>query len=149
MAGPGAVSAVPGAYPLVGILRPSTPPREGYALRFERVLNGDDLDRLMLPGEQGGGLLLARPEWHRRAACRGVGADAFYPERYRDLQPARAMCEACPVRAQCAEAGVDDEHGVWGGVTPGERSRARTGRPRRRGSGAHLVHIAAQNTAKR
>jgi hypothetical protein len=25
--------------------------------------------------------LLARPEWHQRAACRGVGTDVFYVER--------------------------------------------------------------------
>jgi len=80
----------------------------------------------MLPGDVGGGLLLARPAWHARAACRGVGADQFFVEKFGDLRPARALCSACPVRDECAAQGDEEEAGMWGGLTAGERRKART-----------------------
>ncbi len=36
----------------------------------------DDLERLLTP-----------PAWHQQAACRGVGAKTFFPERRRALNP--------------------------------------------------------------
>lgn len=64
-----------------------------------------------------------RPAWHRLAACRGVGREVFFPPRGGSLAPARALCNGCPVAAECAAAGGAQE-GVWGGATPRERSRA-------------------------
>ena len=70
----------------------------------------------------------SRPTWHDLAACRGRGPAAFYPgagvvrgvadDPYRQ---AIQLCSRCPVRAQCAEAGAGEVHGVWGGQTPAER----------------------------
>lgn len=34
---------------------------------------------------------------------------------------ARSECRACPLVAQCRENGMDEEHGMWGGMTPRER----------------------------
>jgi hypothetical protein len=62
-----------------------------------------------------------RPEWHRRAACRGQGPEAFYPEARQPADEALAICASCPVTAECAAAGQSERHGVWGGLTPPQR----------------------------
>lgn len=78
------------------------------------------------PGEWSDPLesLLARPEWHRRAACRGVGTDAFFLIRGQDPGPARELCGRCPVVAECAEVGQAEDYGIWGGLSPGQRRRS-------------------------
>jgi WhiB family transcriptional regulator, redox-sensing transcriptional regulator len=46
--------------------------------------------------------LFERPEWHQRAACRGVDPDLFFPERgSRRYVEALAYCAGCEVRSQC------------------------------------------------
>lgn len=79
---------------------------------------------LMVPGD---GLdlfeaLLARPAWHAHAACRGKGTAAFFAAT---SDTARRVCAACPVVAECAEAGQDERHGVWGGLSEDDRRKAR------------------------
>ncbi|HEX7355276.1 MAG TPA: WhiB family transcriptional regulator [Mycobacteriales bacterium] len=75
--------------------------------------------------------LLERPEWHRRAACRGMGPSAFYPESGWGHAPtaeaaaARAVCAECPVRAECADAGMGEHYGVWGGLSLNQRRAMR------------------------
>jgi len=44
-----------------------------------------------------------------------------------------AVCQTCPVRADCLEAGMAERHGIWGGTTERERVRLRAAR---RGSAA-------------
>lgn len=68
-----------------------------------------------------------RPEWHRRAACRGpdVPVDIFYPERGESLKHARDLCAVCPVRPQCHDAGLREKYGIWGGSSERERRRLR------------------------
>jgi hypothetical protein len=34
-----------------------------------------------------------------------------------DVGPAKALCEACPVRPQRQEAGLSERHGNWGGLS--------------------------------
>lgn len=66
--------------------------------------------------------LLARPAWHADAACRDVGLDVMFPSavgshgtKGRAVEEAEAICWTCPVRSECAEAGRNERHGVWGG----------------------------------
>lgn len=66
--------------------------------------------------------LLARPAWHARAACRGVGPSLFFAD---DAEAAQDTCAGCPVRLECAEAGQKEPAGVWGGTSARERRRAR------------------------
>ena len=71
---------------------------------------------------------LVRPEsWLDDAACRGVGTDVFYPEKPTragaQYRAAQRICRSCPVTAECLTAGMDDPHGVWGGLTPAERAQ--------------------------
>jgi len=71
-----------------------------------------------------------REAWHREAACRGTDPRVFYPAGRPgapvSIAEAAEYCRACPVVAECAEAGEREQDGIWGGVL---RSR-RKGRPR-------------------
>jgi transcription factor WhiB len=79
---------------------------------------------LMTPEAPAGFLeLFAPPAWYSQAACRHVGPATFFPEG-RASAEALALCAECPVRAECAEAGMGERHGVWGGMTLRERRRA-------------------------
>jgi len=72
--------------------------------------------------------------WRAKAACRGLDPDIFYPstDEDDDALPAKAVCDACPVRESCLEhaLGFREKDGVWGGAT--ERERRRIIRQRRR-----------------
>lgn len=72
-----------------------------------------------------------RPAWHAQAACRGMGWQLFFVERGENVQPARAVCEGCPVQAQCLEAAQSENFGIWGGQTAKERSKGRRRRQNR------------------
>jgi WhiB family transcriptional regulator, redox-sensing transcriptional regulator len=71
-------------------------------------------------------------QWQRAALCRGEAGRDFYPpfggERKRDRKArelrAKAVCESCPVRAECLDHAVSsgERYGVWGGLTSDERS---------------------------
>ncbi|MDA8269754.1 MAG: WhiB family transcriptional regulator [Actinomycetota bacterium] len=62
---------------------------------------------------------------YRRTACAGAPVDLFFPDPTRPdaqrLEQARAICADCPVREACLAAGMAEEHGIWGGLTPRER----------------------------
>jgi WhiB family redox-sensing transcriptional regulator len=72
--------------------------------------------------------------WRDKGRCRGVDPEIFYPPEDDEeaAAPAKAICEACPVREACLEHAIARrEHlGVWGGLT--ERERRRLIRRRRR-----------------
>ena len=70
--------------------------------------------------------------WRDHAACRGIEPDIFYPLTDEDAEPAKAVCDACPVRATCLDYALSsrERDGVWGGAT--ERERRRMIRQRRR-----------------
>ncbi|MCL6091835.1 MAG: WhiB family transcriptional regulator [Actinobacteria bacterium] len=89
------------------------------------VSDSEDLERELLG-------LLRRPHWQSHAACRGMGAETFFPaeglrtssavERfYANLK--KAFCDNCPVCSQCLAAGLDEAWGLWGGLSPVERRR--------------------------
>ena len=61
--------------------------------------------------------------WMEDATCAQVGPldHAFFPDRGRTPSQALELCQACPVRAQCLAFGLDEPHGIWGGVS--ERGR--------------------------
>lgn len=85
-------------------------------------------------------LLVRVPEWHRSAACRGVGPDVFFPVR-RSGQPnhgaeAKAICAQCPVLARCLDDSVQrsEAYGIAGGCGEADRRvfrRALSDRPHR------------------
>ena len=76
--------------------------------------------------------------WSRSATCRGMATSLFFPEavvpeRGRPdpamVAEAKAACARCPVRERCLAVGLREEHGIWGGLTVGERRAARRARP--------------------
>lgn len=68
-----------------------------------------------------------RPEkWMRYALCTQVDPDLFFPERGGDMgrvADAKAVCEACDVRAQCLAYAMrrGEDEGIWGGLAPRQR----------------------------
>lgn len=67
------------------------------------------------------------PDWHQRAACRGLDPELFFPLAGHDAKEAKAVCRTCPVKEPCYEAGRDEYFGVWGGTTRKERQMAELG----------------------
>ncbi len=72
--------------------------------------------------------------WYGQAACRGTDVEVFFVEagnhRFPDWSQALRFCRNCPVREECLEAGINEEYGIWGGVTANQRKELR--RQRRR-----------------
>lgn len=70
---------------------------------------------------------LPEDEWLGRAACRDLELDRidlFFIEAGRSLsRKAQALCESCPVRAECLEHAYDNEiaSGYFGGMSPSQR----------------------------
>ncbi|MGO8860212.1 MAG: WhiB family transcriptional regulator [Acidimicrobiales bacterium] len=72
--------------------------------------------------------LANRPAWMERGACRGAGADLFFPERGASTRQAKELCSSFPVQAECLSYAVDATEGVagiWGGTSERERRRGR------------------------
>jgi WhiB family transcriptional regulator, redox-sensing transcriptional regulator len=72
--------------------------------------------------------------WRKRAACRGIDVEIFYPATDEDdeAEPAKVVCAECPVRQACLEHALAhrEREGIWGGTT--ERERRRILRQRRK-----------------
>jgi WhiB family redox-sensing transcriptional regulator len=77
-------------------------------------------------------------EWRLAAACRGVDTNLFFNERGDSTGMITAMevCNgtsetpACPVREECLKFAMsfeDDNHGIFGGLTPSARLKLRRG----------------------
>lgn len=70
--------------------------------------------------------------WRKRAACRGVDPEVFYPVSDEESDEAKAICAGCQVRQACLEHALAhrEREGVWGGAS--ERERRRILRQRRK-----------------
>lgn len=88
------------------------------------------------------GLADAQP-WRGRAACRGMGTDAFLVSSPRSRPAVVDVCEGCEVRGHCLREALDFERElgnrpepcIRGGLLPSERQEIlgkRTGTPRTR-----------------
>lgn len=67
--------------------------------------------------------------WESRAACADKPQDWFFPAVGELHAAAKAVCARCPVRRECLTFALTngEQHGVWGGLTPGERQRLEDG----------------------
>jgi WhiB family redox-sensing transcriptional regulator len=74
----------------------------------------------------------ATPEWMRQGTCSGGDGELWFSIDPTDREYAKAVCADCPVLTQCAEWGMREQYGVWGGMTEAERRSVR----RRNRSGA-------------
>lgn len=66
-------------------------------------------------------------DWMLEGSCRKIKNDLWYPplessnpEQYYAV--GRELCRRCPVWQQCLEAGISEKWGMWGGLTPSERT---------------------------
>lgn len=69
-----------------------------------------------------------RDFWKGLAACRRCVGDerrAFFADKPAEQELAKNLCAECPVRLQCLEAGMDEDHGIWGGLNAKERKALR------------------------
>lgn len=74
-----------------------------------------------------------RPFWFQFASCRPEYADRpldewvamFFPNDGRSNREAREICAECPARDACADHGLAEQHGVWGGTSEKERRQLR------------------------
>ena len=67
--------------------------------------------------------LMTVASWRKRAACRGVDPEVFYPVTDEEAGVAKAICSTCPVREACLEHALSarEREGSWGGATERER----------------------------
>lgn len=61
--------------------------------------------------------------WHEDALCAHIGGDWWYPEKGESATAAKAICRACPVRAECLDYSLTwrQRFGIWGGATEHDR----------------------------
>jgi WhiB family redox-sensing transcriptional regulator len=73
--------------------------------------------------------LVIRPKWMQQAACRGLDASLFFPERGEVVSDeAREICAECPVCRECLEFSIitKERDGVWGGKSGRQRRDMRS-----------------------
>jgi WhiB family redox-sensing transcriptional regulator len=71
---------------------------------------------------------MREPAKYEAPLCASVGGDFWFPEKESgssnstEMVMAKSICRKCPHQAECAEWGIRNEsHGIWGGITEGER----------------------------
>lgn len=70
------------------------------------------------------------PDKFKDAGCKGLSTEMFYPDkRVFNREEERFynnLCARCPVREACMEWGLAHEnYGIWGGLTPLQRTHYR------------------------
>jgi WhiB family redox-sensing transcriptional regulator len=105
---------------------------DGATRAGSRAAASEAVELLMQPDTRLGELdlldvLLERPEWHARAACRGMGTERFFPADHVALLDARRICAGCEVKRECGEfaMAVPSLKGIWAGMSERGRARAR------------------------
>lgn len=65
--------------------------------------------------------------WMEDGLCTEADPEMFFPEMGCNVGAAKRVCAPCPVRQQCLDYALSlhIQHGVWGGMTLGERRRVR------------------------
>lgn len=63
--------------------------------------------------------------WQRKANCRGVNRDLFFPEDFTlPDEAALRLCRRCEVKDECLEYALKhNEVGIWGGMTDEGREK--------------------------
>lgn len=69
------------------------------------------------------------PDWVGDALCAQTDPEIFFPEKGKSSAEAKLVCRRCPVAEECLEFAIvtRQKFGVWGGLSPDERSRVRRG----------------------
>jgi WhiB family transcriptional regulator, redox-sensing transcriptional regulator len=70
-------------------------------------------------------------DWMESALCAELPeteADrTFFPQRGGSSKAAKALCQTCPVKAECLDYALEggDRFGIWGGTSERDRRRLR------------------------
>ena len=100
-------------------------------------LDGGTIIQEQLGGDSAtglGSLLDAAPRAGLDLPCRSGDADLWFAEAPAELERAKALCTACPIKAECLAGALEraEPWGVWGGeifergaVIPRKRPRGR------------------------
>lgn len=98
----------------------------------EPELVHDDGDTLVLEVAAALERRIDEADWRQSAACRGRETWVWFPAASDTvtIAAAKRICSACFVSEQCLEANLDQDEGIYGGLT--ERERAQELRRRRR-----------------
>jgi len=62
--------------------------------------------------------------WHKKAACRDLSTDIFFPNNYNDssIKEAKQICSSCPVKVECFQDAISNNvYGIWAGTTEHQR----------------------------
>ncbi|MGH3565858.1 MAG: WhiB family transcriptional regulator [Pseudonocardia sp.] len=88
-----------------------------------------------------GALLGAAPRAGLDLPCRSGDADLFFAESPAELERAKTLCGACPIRVECLAGAVrrQEPWGVWGGEIFERGAVIARKRPRGRPSKADLA----------
>ncbi|MGF1665027.1 MAG: WhiB family transcriptional regulator [Acidimicrobiia bacterium] len=72
---------------------------------------------------------LENEEWKTEAACADQPDVDFFPvnDDLGEMTRALEVCAECPVHQECLAFAIETNQsdGIWGGTTPGERSKMR------------------------
>lgn len=72
---------------------------------------------------------LRRESWMEQGLCAQVDGDLFYADKgdWANTIKAKMVCRRCPVRRECLLYALEnnEQHGVWGGMTPQQRKDLR------------------------
>ena len=81
-------------------------------------------------------------QWRQNANCLGLDSNLFMPERgdTHTLRNAQHICAGCPVKWSCLLEGLDEKHGIWGGLSEKQRRQLRPHWDRHSGSNARQRH---------
>ena len=65
--------------------------------------------------------------WQEQALCAQTDPETFFPEKGGSVKPAKRVCMACPVRAECLEWALEtgERYGIWGGLSERERRKVK------------------------
>lgn len=92
--------------------------------------------------------------WEDKGLCKGMHNEMWFPPLFKEdrLAPesqyydlGKYVCENCPVINECAEAGKEEEYGMWGGLTPKDRRTGRVRMNKMRMPEENLVHMPRQS----
>lgn len=99
------------------------------------------------------GLLGQTPDFPNAVCSDSLDPDFWFPENNKqmkeDLPVLKIICGACPHQAACAEFAIkeDIQEGVWGGLSPRERTalRGHTERKRRISNAGERIAVMKAN----
>jgi WhiB family transcriptional regulator, redox-sensing transcriptional regulator len=94
-------------------------------------------------------------EWRAAGACLSADPEIFFPvsgagASARQIAEAKRICARCLVRQECLSFAMrtGEAHGIWGGTTPEDRTKARRSAAARRRHANKSLQLAEQRLSQ-